>query len=84
MPNQDGTGPVGKGSGSGRRRGKCGIRKSGGSSGGDAVVSGSGENNTREDEKGINKGFGKPKSNNKGLRIRMGKFNEFSNPEWWK
>ncbi len=84
MPNQDGTGLVGKVSGSGRKLGKCSIRKSGGSRSGDPIESALGGDNAREDEKGINKGFGKPKSNNKGLQIRMGKFNEFSNPEWWK
>ena len=80
MPNQDGTGPAGKGSGSGRRRGTCGTGKSGGSSGVKADVSGSEENNTQKEARGL----GKSPSNNKCLQRKTGKTSEFSNPEWWK
>ena len=84
MPNQDGTGPAGKGSGAGRRRGMCGTVKSGGSSGVKADVSGSEDNNTQKDGRGKTRGLGKSPDNSKCLQRKTGKTSEFSNPEWWK
>ncbi|MFA6449224.1 MAG: DUF5320 domain-containing protein [bacterium] len=80
MPNKDGTGPAGKGSGTGRRRGACRIRKSVGSNGVNADASVSEENNPQKVGRERTKGLGP----SKGLQRKAGKTSEFSNPEWWK
>jgi hypothetical protein len=84
MPNQDGTGPAEKGSGTGRKRGTCGMRKSGSSGCVNSDLSGSKKNNKQKDGSESIVALGNRISKDKCEKRRFGKTSEFLNPEWWK